>query len=252
MHVGAVHCAAIDDVGTVDGLGAFLTDVAKFRRLLESQAVTRRYCQRTGGSGEFAVAQFAAGRFVNDFVQLRMAFANRHFPLRSGGLFEHGPRGGAATTHRLVPVTHAARTIGVLVAEAHFVTRRLLHFDLRPIGLKFIGNHHAQAGAHALAHFRTVAHHGDAAIGSNAHVNLGVVDPAIGHAIGAKLLRSVIGQRILPAPARGEDQRTSGADAFEKTTAAEVAQGEIIRDAAHAFTSFSWVEAWRIAVLIRL
>ena len=158
--------------------------------------------------------------------------------MRSGSLLEHGPRGGAATTHRFVPVPHAARTVGVLVAEAHFVTRRLLHFDLRPIGLQFIGNDHAQTGAHTLPHFRTVAHHGDAAIGGDAHVDLGVVDPAIGHAVGAELLRRVIGQRILPAPARGENQRAGGSDAFEKATAAEVAQGEIIRDAAHAFTSF--------------
>jgi hypothetical protein len=37
MHVGAIHRAPVDDVGTVDGFGAFLADVAELRRLLEAQ-----------------------------------------------------------------------------------------------------------------------------------------------------------------------------------------------------------------------
>jgi hypothetical protein len=41
MHVGAVHRATVDDVVTVDGFGAFLADVAEFRRLLEAQTVAR-------------------------------------------------------------------------------------------------------------------------------------------------------------------------------------------------------------------
>ncbi|MNF81204.1 hypothetical protein D3C84_634650 [compost metagenome] len=153
MHIGAIHGTTIDDVVTVDGLGAFLADVAKFRRLLEPQAVTRRHRQRTGSDGERAVTQFTTARFMDDFVQLRVALADRDFPLFGGRLFEHGPRGCTAAAHRLVPVAHAARTVGVLVAEAHFIARRLLHFHQRPVGFKFIGHDHGQAGAYALAHF---------------------------------------------------------------------------------------------------
>ncbi|MNX86491.1 hypothetical protein D3C86_1183770 [compost metagenome] len=228
MHIGAVHRATVDDVVTVDGLGAFLADVAEFRRLLELQAVTRRNSQGTGSSGQRAIFQFATGRFVDDFVQLRMAFADRDFPLIGSGLLQHGPRGGTAAAHRLVPVAHAARAVGVLVAEAHFVTRCLLHLDPCPIGFQLIGYDHGQAGTHALAHFRTVAHHGYRAVGRNADVHLGIIDPTMGHSVGAELLL-FFGKRLLPAPARGNHQGTGSAHTFKKTTATEVAQGEIIR-----------------------
>ncbi len=180
---------------------------------------------------------------MNDFVQLRVAFADRHFPLRSGGLFKHRTGCRATTPHRLIPMAHAARTVGVLVAETHFITRRLLHFDVRPIGLQLISDNHGQTGAHALAHFRTVAHNGDGAVGGDADVDLRIINPAVGHAIGAELFRFVFGQRILPAPTRRQYQCTGGADAFEKTTTAEIAQGEIIRKTAHAFASFKCVDA---------
>ena len=162
-------------------------------------------------------------------MQLRMALADRHFPLRGSGLLKHGPRGSTATAHRLVPVTHAARTVGVLVAETHFVARRLLHFDQRPVGVQFIGHYHGQAGAHALAHFRAVANHGHAAIGGDADINLRIIDPAVGHAVGAELLVFFGGKRVLPAPTGCQHQRTGSAHTFEETTAAEVAQGKIIR-----------------------
>ncbi|MNF91469.1 hypothetical protein D3C81_1312210 [compost metagenome] len=166
---------------------------------------------------------------MDDFVQLRMAFADRHFPLLGGGLFEHRPCGGTATAHRFVPVAHAARSVSVLIAEAHFVTRRLPYFDPRPIGFQFIGHDHGQAGAHALAHFRTVAHHGHRAIRGNAHIDLGVIDPAVGHTVGAELFLFLFGKRLLPAPTGGDNQCTSGADTLEEASATEVAQGEIIR-----------------------
>jgi hypothetical protein len=166
---------------------------------------------------------------MDDFVQLRMALADWHFPLLGSRLFEHGPRGSTATAHRLVPVTHAARTVGVLVAEAHFVARRLLHFHHRPIGVQFVGHHHGQAGAHALAHFRAVANHGHTAVSGDADVHLRIIDPAVGHAVGTELLLFLFGESILPTPTRGQHQRTGGAHTFEETTATEVAQGEIIR-----------------------
>ncbi|MNL47273.1 hypothetical protein D3C87_1700520 [compost metagenome] len=134
-------------------------------------------------------------------------------------------------------MTHAARTVGVLVAEAHFVARCLLHFDPRPISFQFIGNHHGQTGSHALAHFRTVAHHGHRTIAGDAHVHLGIIHPTIGHAVGAELLH-FFGKHVLPAPTRGDHQGTGSAHPFEETTATEVAQGEIHRQLAHALASF--------------
>ncbi|MNQ94650.1 hypothetical protein D3C85_1101730 [compost metagenome] len=229
MHVGAVHRTTVDDVFTVDGLGAFLADVTELLGLLEFQAVAGRNRQRTCGGGQGAISEFAARRLMDDLVQLRVTLTDRHFPLCGRSLFEHGPRGGTAAAHRLVPVTHAARAVGVLVAEAHFIAGGLLHLDHRPVGFQFIGHHHGQAGAHALAHFRAVADHGHRAIGGDAHIDFRIVDPAVGHAVGAELLLFLFGKRVLPAPTRGDHQRTGRPHALEKTTATEVAQGEIIR-----------------------
>ncbi|MNO87264.1 hypothetical protein D3C76_786830 [compost metagenome] len=165
---------------------------------------------------------------MDDFMQLRMTLADRHFPLVGSGLLQHGPRGGPTAAHRLVPVAHAARTVGILIAVTHLVARRLLHLDPRPIGFQFIGHHSPQTRPDPLAHFRTVTDHRHRAISGNAYVDFGVVDPAVGHAVGTELFLRLFGKRVLPAPARGDHQRTGGAHALEETTPTEVAQGEII------------------------
>ena len=108
MYVSAVDGTAIDDVGAIDSAAAFLADVAEFRRLFEAQAVAGRHCQCTCCCRQLAITQFAPGWLVDHFMQLRTAFAHRDLPLRSGCLFQHGPRGRTAATHRLVPMTHAA------------------------------------------------------------------------------------------------------------------------------------------------
>ncbi|MNN02328.1 hypothetical protein D3C81_1149850 [compost metagenome] len=129
-------------------------------------------------------------------------------------------------------MTHAARAVGVLVAEAHFIAGGLLHLDHRPVGFQFIGHHHGQAGAHALAHLRAVADNGHRAIGGDTHIDFRIVDPTVGHAVGAELFLFVLGKSVLPAPARRQYQRTGGTHPFQEATAtelAQIAQGEIIR-----------------------
>lgn len=151
---------------------------------------------------------------MQDGVQLRPAFADRHLPLISGGLLQHAPRRGPTPAHRLVPVAHAARTISVLVAETHFIARRLADLDHGPIGVQLIGHHHAQASAHTLAHFRAVAQHRHRAISGDADVHLGVIHPAIGHAVGTKLL--LLGERLLPTPTGRQHQCPRSADPLRK------------------------------------
>jgi len=165
---------------------------------------------------------------MNDFMQLCVAFADRDFPLVGRRLLQQGPRSGTATTHRFVPMAHAARAVGVLIAEAHFIARSLLDLDPRPVGFQLISDDHGQAGTHALAHFRTVAHHRHRAVRRDADVDLRIVDPAVGHAVGTELFLFVGGECVLPAPTGGNHQGTGGTDTLEKATAAEVAQGKII------------------------
>lgn len=161
-------------------------------------------------------------------MQLCTAFAQRDFPLLGSGLFQHGSHGGAAPAHRFEPMAHAARTVGILVAKTRFVTRRLRNLHQRPIGLQFIGHHHGQAGAHALAHLRAVADHGDGAIGGDADIDLGIIDQAIGHR-GPAVLLHFVGKGLGQAPTGSHHQGAGRADALEETAPAKVAQGEIAR-----------------------
>ena len=83
----------------------------------------------------------------------------------------------------------AARAVGVLVAEALLVARRLDHAHPLPVGLELVGHDHRHAGPHALAHLGAVARDADDAVGRDGHEDQRVVHPAIGHAVGAVLRR---------------------------------------------------------------
>ncbi|MCY1394456.1 hypothetical protein D9M71_93760 [compost metagenome] len=239
FYVSAIHGPPIDDVFTVDGKHAALADVTKLGSRLELQALARRDRQTGSRDGQFTIAKLAAAGLMDNLVQLRAAFALGHLPPLRGGLFEHPPRGRATPPHGVVPMAHAARTVGVLIAVAHLIGGRLPDLDPRPIGIEFIRYHHGQAGAHTLAHFRTVAHHGDAAVGIDTQVHTGVVDPAVRHAVGTKQL--LFGTRVLPAPAGGQQQCTTCPYPLEKAAPAQVTQGEIVDTRIHALPSGSWL-----------
>src|SRR5258708_21272226 len=87
---------------------------------------------------------------MDDLVIARRNLCQRYAPLRRRGLLEHRPRRRSAATHRLEKVTHTARAIGVLVAEACFIALRLPHEHAAEVGLELIGAHHRQAGSHPL------------------------------------------------------------------------------------------------------
>ncbi|MOA24834.1 hypothetical protein D3C78_1455300 [compost metagenome] len=60
MHVGTVHRTTVDDVFSVDGLGAFLADVTELRGFLEFQAVAGRNRQGACGGSQSAISELAA------------------------------------------------------------------------------------------------------------------------------------------------------------------------------------------------
>src|SRR5262249_56834501 len=99
-------------------------------------------------------------------------------PLAGGGL---GRRLG------LEEVPRAARAVGILVAVALLITRRLHHAHALPVGLELVGHDHGHARAHALPHLGAVAHDGHGAILADGHENERIVHPAVGHAVSAVL-----------------------------------------------------------------
>ncbi|SST12513.1 Uncharacterised protein [Acinetobacter baumannii] len=244
--------AAIDDIGAVDGARHVLADVAELLGLLQQQLVARRHFETRGGLGQFAEGQRTAAGRMQHLVLFGAALAQRDLPLVGRGLFEHLSRRRTAAAHGFEPMAHAARAIGVLVAVARFVAGRLDHLDPAPVGLQLVGHHHRQAGAHALSHFRAVADDADRAVPVDAHVDLRVVYPAVGHGVGAEGLL-LGGQGVAPAPVGSHQQHAGGADALEETAAAEIADDQIVGvRALHALASCNLAEALWIAVLIRL
>src|ERR1700682_4712812 len=120
----------------------------------------RRDCQ-------VAISQLAIRRTMHDFLIARHDFGNRYAPTHGRRLLKHGPRGGAAAAHWLEEMAHTARSIGVLVAEAHFIGLRLFDAHATPIGLELVGDDHRQARAHTLSHLLAMAGDGHGAIGAN-------------------------------------------------------------------------------------
>src|SRR5207237_8578281 len=81
---------------------------------------------------ELSIADATMGRAMDDLVVHRLDVVDWNAPLRCGCLLQHLTRSRAAAAHQREEVTHAPRAIGVLIAEASFVGRRLLHPDAPP------------------------------------------------------------------------------------------------------------------------
>ena len=135
---------------------------------------------------------------MDHLAVLRLHFADRHLPACGGRSLQHLPRGRAATAHRHEEVPRAARTVGVLVPVALLVARRLHDTHARPVGFEFVGDDHRHAGAHALAHLRTMTDDADDAVLADGDKHEWAVDPTVRHAI-----RSVLG-RVRGAQRGGE------------------------------------------------
>ena len=187
LHAGQHHVLAIDrlagrDVVEVDDADCALADVAEGARILELDLVGCGNRQAGRGGGELAVTQLAPARLVHHLVQLRLHLADIDLPLGGGRRLQHQPRRGAAVAHRLDPVAHAARAVGVLVAVGTLVTRRLHHAHACPVGLQLVGEDHRKRGAcRAVAHLGAGRDDAHRAVAGDRDEHLGVVDDAVGH-----------------------------------------------------------------------
>src|SRR5262249_43715720 len=116
---------------------------------------------------------------------------------------------------------------------------RLHHAHLAPVGLHLVGDDHGHASANALAHFRAVAHDADDAVAVDGDEHQRVVDPAVGHAVGAELLgiggarsRHETGSNREGAERRGVPHEAAAADVDDDE---RIVAANSIEWRAHAF-----------------
>ena len=219
LAVGRLAGRDVDDVGDADGA---LADVAEGARLLELDLVGRRHRQGRCGNGELAVPELAPGGLVHHLVQLRLHLGNGHLPLGGRRLLQHRPRRGAALAHRLDPVAHAARAVGVLVAVGALVAWRLHHAHARPVRLKLVGEHHGKRGAGGpVAHLGARGDDADGTVAADGDEHLGIVHRAVRHRGGAG--RIVRERALHHRELGGEDKTSGGRHALEQAAPADVA-----------------------------
>ncbi len=190
--VDAVLRLAGRDVAAVDQLDLPLADVAELRGVLQTERLPGRDGLLGRGLGQGPVAEAPARRPMHDLVVLRLDLGHRHLPLGRRRRLQHGAGGRAAAAHRIEEVARAARAVGVLVAVALLVPRRLDDLHALPVGLQLVGDDHRHPGPHALSHLGAVADDRHRAVVRDGDEGEGVVDPAVGHAVRA-VLRRVVG-----------------------------------------------------------
>ena len=148
----------------------------------------RRHRPRRRALGQRAEIEAPAARGMDDAVVLGLDLGDRHAPAGGRFLLEHhaGRRGDAAK--RLEMMAHAARAVGVLVAEARLVALRLQDLYATQIRFQLVGHHHGPAGADALAHLGADAQEIDRPVIGDGEEELRIVLHSAGHAVAAKFL----------------------------------------------------------------
>jgi len=157
---------------------------------------------------------------MHHLVVPRFHFAHGHVPARRRRGLEHRAGRRADAAHRSEEMARAARTVGVLVAEALLVAGRLHDPHPLPVGFEFIGHDHRHAGADALPHLGPVNDDGDRAVLTDRDERQGVVDPPVRHAVCA-VLGLVLGAQGRREP-DGEDEPAERGHSDEKTPPAHV------------------------------
>ena len=227
QHVGQHHVHAVDGlagghVEAVDERRLPFADVAEVGRLLQTQLGARRHRQLGGIGGHFAEADGAAAGLVDQLMVPGLHLGRRHAPARGRRALQHLPCRGAAAAHRHEEVARGARAVGVLVAVAHLVARRLHHAHLGPVRFQLVGQDHRHAGAHALTHLGAVAGDGDDAVAGNGDEDQRVLDHAVGHAVGAVLGRLLLRRGVLGPAQRQREAADAGGGGADEVAARQL------------------------------
>ena len=164
--------------------------------------------QPGGALGQFTKAQLAVAGGVAHHALGHAAVGRGHAPGLGGSGHQHGAGAGAGFAHRQPQILDARRAAGGLQAEfthglgrhvasqaldgavvvgvegqavdhggqvvVDRIQRRMLGAHAGPVGVQFVGQHHGQAGQHALAHLALGHHHRHGVVA-------GDLDPAVEH-----------------------------------------------------------------------
>ena len=247
IHIGAKNRLAGDNVFTIDCFGVrglqlaidqagFLANETQLTIRFQNQPVPARNVQLPCGFCKLAKAEFTSSGRMNNLMNIRPYLVDRYTPLIGRGLLKHQPGSSGRTAHGVVPVTHAAGTIGILVAKLILIAVCLFRANPVPVCAQFIRGHHNQAGANTLSHFGTVVDDGDKAVGVDMDKHIRVVYPAPRHGPGPEL-SLFIGQPNIPSGC--EQERRGSGQPFEKTAAADIRKQQCVVGLAHELTSLS-------------
>ena len=99
---------------------------------------------------------------------LRRNLRRIHVPLLGGGGDQHRLGAGAGLTQLIPGAWDGGRASRALVAIELGIDLGLLHHDVIPVGIEFIGNDHAKGGFDSLADLRAFGINGDRVIRGDA------------------------------------------------------------------------------------
>ncbi len=235
MRIDSIHGFAGAEFFEVVAGHAF-GDVAPVGWFLELELVFLGNVEFGCGSGEFAVAQFAAAFGMYDGVGFGCALGGGDAPLLSGCLNQHPASGGAALAHGVKEIADGMGAIGVLIAVA-VIADGLIDNDLFPVGVQFVGDNERQRGADYGAHFRAACDDVDCAVGFDAEKNIGVKWSAVRVGFAVRCLWKIHSRGGV---ADRQNQCAGAYEAFEEGAPA------YIFDAAHVFFSAASLMAARM------
>ena len=142
----------------------------KSLRDFERRVFRKREFARVGN--ERAKLESPFGVSCTTAPRIGLALVRRNLPLRRRGCDQHLARSGSGGTHHRPAIFHAAAAAGAEIVERRRPGRSLHQLDARPIRAQFIGQHHGERGADALAHFRFADRQRDRAVRIDSHPSI--------------------------------------------------------------------------------
>ncbi len=132
-----------------------------------------------------------------------------HFPLPGRGGDQHRFGAGASLTQLVPGARDRGRTSRALIAIDLGIDVRLLHHDMVPVGVEFLGNDHAERGLDALADLRAFGIDGNRVVRGDA-------DEGVHHLVLA--VRRLGRERSVSEVEAQHQPRGAGAGQFEEAT----------------------------------
>ena len=170
--VHAENRFAGNDLGKIEQRIAFFADVAPLGTRFKWDVFFFRDRQLRCSGSNFAIAQLTAAGAMHNEVGLGRAVFRGNAPLRGCGADQHDASGSAYLAHQVERTADRVRPVRILLAVFR-IANCLLELDLRPVRIKFVGDHERQSCAAAATHLRAMGDDSDNAIRCDRHPQTG-------------------------------------------------------------------------------